>query len=352
VPVPVFGTLPRVPPRLTAIVVHYGDPAPTRRCLDSLAGIDEIVLVDQPPTRFGEHAAVTTRIETPRNVGFAAACNLAVARAGAPFVLLINNDAVLAPEAAPTLLAGLETPEPDVAGACLKLLAADGKTFQSAGGLWFTRDGIGFPRAFGETDRGQYDRLGDDEIGVPSGAAAIYRTSAWHEVGGMPEEFFCYCEDGDIGLAMIAAGYRFVWLPAVCVRHELSASTADHSAFKAFHVERNHFAVALRNAPASTLAALPLFTSLRLLRTLVDAFSGRGAGGGLAAQSSPATLATALVRAWVEALAMAPRSLARRRALSQRFPEGTVRVSRFLGARRVALSDFTRSRSVAGKQDR
>jgi GT2 family glycosyltransferase len=338
-----------VPPRLAAIVVHYGDPAPTRRCLDSLSGIDEIVLVDQPPTRFGDHPAVAVRIETPYNVGFAAACNLAVARAGAPFVLLINNDAVLAPEAAPILLAGLDALEPDVAGACLKLLGADGSTFQSAGGLWFTPDGIGFPRAFGEIDRGQYDRLADDEIGVPSGAAALYRTSAWQEVGGMPEEFFCYCEDGDIGLAMIAAGYRFVWLPAVRVLHELSASTTDHSAFKAFHVERNHFAVALRNAPAGSLAALPLFTSIRLLRTLVDALSGRGAGGGLAAESSPATLASALVRAWTGALAMAPKSLARRRELAERFPGGTARVSRFLAKRRVAISDFTRSRSGAGK---
>jgi GT2 family glycosyltransferase len=336
-----------VPPRLAAIVVHYGDPAPTRRCLDSIAGIDEVVLVDQPPTRFGTHPSVTTRIETPHNVGFAAACNLAVSRASAPFVLLINNDAVLAADGARILLAGLGALEPDVAGACLKLLAADGRTFQSAGGLWFTPDGIGFPRAFGEIDRGQFDRLPDEEIGVPSGAAAVYRTSAWLEVGGMPEEFFCYCEDGDIGLAMIAAGYRFAWLPAVRVLHELSASTADHSAFKAFHVERNHFAVALRNAPALSLAALPLFTSLRLLRTLVDAFRGRGAGAGLAAESSPATLATTLLRAWTGALAMAPGALARRRELEKRFPGGAARVSRFLAARRVALSDFTRSRSAA-----
>jgi GT2 family glycosyltransferase len=339
-----------VPARLAAIVVHYGDPAPTRRCLDSLAGIDEVVLVDQPPTRFGDHPAVTQHVETDRNLGFAAACNLGVARASAPFVLLINNDAVLAPDAAPTLLSGLAALEPDVAGACLKLLSSDGKTFQSAGGLWFTRDGIGFPRAFGEPDRGQYDRLDDDEIGVPSGAAAVYRTTAWHEVGGMPEEFFCYCEDGDIGLAMVAAGYRFVWLPAVRVLHELSASTAEHSVFKAFHVERNHFAVALRNAPASSLAALPLFTSVRLLKTLVDALSGRGAGGGLWEESSPSTLGSALVRAWAGAVAMAPGALARRRELTKRFPEGAARVSRFLAARRVPLSDFTRSRRPVADQ--
>src|SRR5207253_6500373 len=84
------------PLRVAAVVVHYGDPAPTRRCLDSLDGIDEVILVDQPPQLFGEHPRVTTRIATDANIGFAAACNRGVAATDAEFVLLINNDAVLA----------------------------------------------------------------------------------------------------------------------------------------------------------------------------------------------------------------------------------------------------------------
>ena len=56
---------------VAVIVVHYGDPRPTRCCLDSLGGLDEIILVDQPPERFGDHPRVTTRIETRANVGFA-----------------------------------------------------------------------------------------------------------------------------------------------------------------------------------------------------------------------------------------------------------------------------------------
>src|SRR5688572_18517562 len=234
-----------MPAELAAVVVHYGDPAPTRRCLDSLAGIEEVVLVDQPEPLAGSHPNVTKRIATAENLGFAACCNLGVSAVKAPFVLLINNDAVLGSGGAETLVASLRSLAPDMAGACLKLLSMDGATIQSAGGLWFTRDGIGFPHGFGEIDRGQYDRLADTEIGVPSGAAAVYRTSAWREAGGMPREFFCYCEDGDLGLAMVAAGYRFAWLPAVRVLHELSSSSAVHSTFKAYHVERNHFATAM-----------------------------------------------------------------------------------------------------------
>ncbi len=331
-------------PRVAAVVVHYGDPAPTRRCLDSLAGIDDVILVDQPPRVVGPHPRVTTRLEPGTNLGFAAACNRGVAATDAPFVLLLNNDAVVAPEAAAALRGALISLAPDVAGACLKLLCMDGATIQSAGGMWFTRDGIGFPRGFGEIDRGQYDAIADDAVGVPSGAAALYRTDAWQEAGGMADEFFCYCEDGDLGLRMVAAGHRFAWLPGVVVHHELSSSSGAHSAFKAFHVERNHFATMVHSAPLSLLVALPFLTLLRIARAAVDAMRGRGAAGGLVRASSPLSLATTLLRAWIEALRAVPTALAHRRALLLRQPAGVKRVAGFLATHRVRPSDFTRSR--------
>jgi len=335
--------------RIAAVVVHYGDPAPTRRCLDSLAGIDEIVLVDQPPRLFGPDSRVTTRIEADTNLGFAAACNRAVATTDAPFVLLINNDAALAPGSAAEVKNALPNLAPDVAGACLKLLCMDGATIQSAGGLWFTHDGIGFPKAFGAIDRGQFDVLSPEQIGVPSGAAALYRTAAWREAGGMSEEFFCYCEDGDLGLRMVAAGGRFAWLPRVVVHHELSSASGAHSRFKAFHVERNHFATMVHAAPPSVLAVLPLHTIARIARAAVDAARGRGAGAGLVNESSPLALASTLWGAWSEAVRMLPVAISRRRALLHGHPEAPRRVGAFLRARRVPLSEFSRSRAIAAE---
>lgn len=333
-------------PRVSAVVVHHGDPGLTRRCLDSLEGIDEVVLVDQPPRRFGEHPRITTRIPPAENIGFAAACNLAVDAARSPFVLLLNNDAMLAPGAADALHDALPTLEPGAGGACLKLLGLDGVTLQSAGGLWFTADGIGFPRGFGETDRGQYDAMPATHVGVPSGAAALYRVDAWKEAGGMAGDFFCYCEDGDLGLAMVAMGRRFAWLPQVKVLHELSSSTTAHSTFKAFHVERNHFAAMVHTAPASTLAALPLRTVARVARTVIDAAAGHGAAAGLARDASPLALAFVLAKAWASALAMVPAALSRRRTLLARAPDGARRVGLFLSAHRVPASVFARSRDL------
>lgn len=333
------------PPRVAAVVVHYGDPAPTARCLDSLAGIDEVILVDQPPTRFGSHPRITTRIEPRENIGFAAACNRAVERTDAEFVLLLNNDAVLEPDAAATLLAALPALPDDAAGACLKLLFPDGATLQSATGLWFTADGIGFPRGFGEPDRGQYDDTPDEDIGVPSGAAAIFRTACWREAGGMPEDFFCYCEDGDLGLRLVAAGYRFAWLPHVRVRHELSSSSGAHSLRKAYFVERNHFAVMIHHAPASALAALPLVTARRLARTAIDAVRGRGGPALLAKDASIGALGVVLLRAWLAAMASVPRAWRRRRVDRAHDAVRSRRVASFLARHRTTLDEFLMPRS-------
>lgn len=332
--------------RVAAVVVHYGDPTPTRRCLDSLAGFEEVVLVDQPPQRFGEHPGVTRRVETPRNIGFAAACNLAVAGIDADFVLLLNNDAWLAPSSGDRLRGALPGLAPEIAGACLKLLSPDARTIQSAGGLLFTRDGIGFPRGFGEIDRGQYDGLSGEEVGVPSGAAALYRTAAWREAGGMTEEFFCYCEDGDLGLRLVAAGGRFAWLPGVVVLHELSSSSSAHSLFKAFHVERNHFLAMVHVAPLGTLALLPLLTLARITRTTAEAVLGRGAAGGLASEASFGTLATTLARAWKEAAAATRRAWRVRRDLVRRHPQGLQRAGGHLASHRARPHEFARSRAA------
>jgi len=332
---------------LAIVVVHYKDPAATIACLDSLAEFAEaaeVVLVDQPPTRCGSHPLVTRHIETGANLGFPAACNLGVASTGAPFVLLINNDAVLATGAAARLLRAIRALPDDAAGACLKLLCMDGRTIQSVGGLVFTRDGIGFPRGFGECDRAQYDHLAACEIGVPSGAAALFRTAAWREAGGMAAEFFAYCEDGDLGLRLVALGYTFASFSDVVVRHALSGTSGVHSTFKAFHVERNHFLAMLHTAPLTLLATLPLLTLLRVACLAIDALRGRGAGDGMLSSASAWTLATTLLRAWAGALSMAPAAFVRRRALLGLSPLAARRVGLYLRSHRASFADLTRSR--------
>src|SRR5262249_58173988 len=84
----------------------------------------------------------------PRNLGFAEAADEGIARGRAPFLLLVNNDAVLAPDYAARLAAKLAMDERLAAVQGL-VMTADGMSVDTAGVWWDARGGAG-PRLAGE----------------------------------------------------------------------------------------------------------------------------------------------------------------------------------------------------------
>ena len=48
---------------------------------------------------------------------------------------------------------------------------------------------------------------------IVTAAAALYRREALEAVGGFDEDYFLYCEDGDVCLRMLLAGYRGLYVP-------------------------------------------------------------------------------------------------------------------------------------------
>ncbi|MGH9148987.1 MAG: glycosyltransferase, partial [Acidimicrobiales bacterium] len=108
-------------PFVRMVVVSYGDPRPTLRCLDHLDALDwpahrrEVVVVDNgpgdglarllvPPGRAG-----TRLLRSPANLGFGGGCNLALADlSGVDYVALVNNDAFVEPGWLRPLVAALD----------------------------------------------------------------------------------------------------------------------------------------------------------------------------------------------------------------------------------------------------
>lgn len=336
------------PASLAALVIHYGDPEWTMQCLRSLQGFDEVVVVDQPPQRLASVwpsegiAGLKVRFVSPQeNLGFAGGCNAGMAAANAAFVFVLNNDAVLAQGTHRRARQSLEGLAPNVAILCPKVLSADASKLQSVAGMLFSDDGIGVPRGFGENDTGQYDHI--RECAAPSGAAFIVRREAWQALGGMSEHFFCYCEDGDLGLRLLAAGFAIRSAPALVVQHALSQSSGVYSLDKAYLVERNRIWTALHSAPASRLAALPFTTLRRLFAMAFDQFRGRGMGAGMAGQASSGQLLATLLRAWRDALLGGAKALQIRRAtLTTSQARQSVRAA--LGAHRATLDELLQSR--------
>ncbi len=157
-----------------------------------------------------------TVVRNTENLGFGRAVNRGAREAGdADVIILVNNDAVCAPDFVARLLAPFEDPAVGmVAGVLLQAAAPD------------LIDSAGIEL---DTTLGSWDYLwnrpvtalatADDPIG-PCGGAAAYRASAFVELGGFDEALFAYWEDVDLALRLGAAGWRCVLAPDARAVHE------------------------------------------------------------------------------------------------------------------------------------
>lgn len=169
-------------------------------------------------------------IESGRNAGYGAGCNLALAAlpADTHAVLLLNPDATLQPRSLAALATTL-TAHPEVAVVGPQVLGDDG-------GIQSTRRR--FPRlrtAFLESTILQtywarnpelrryycWDQPDghDQAVDWLMGAAWLVRASALRQVGGFDEQFFMYFEETDWARRAARAGWAFRYQPAATVIH-------------------------------------------------------------------------------------------------------------------------------------
>ena len=156
-------------------------------------------------TRFPD----VTVVRNTENLGFGRAVNRGAAAAGdADVMILVNNDAVCAPDFVAQLLEPFADPAVGMAAGVL-LQAADHGLIDSAG--------IEL-----DTTLGSWDYLWNHPVSAlvgardpvgPCGGAAAYRLEAFRELGGFDETLFAYWEDVDLALRFRAAGWRCVLAP-------------------------------------------------------------------------------------------------------------------------------------------
>lgn len=332
--------------RVVVVVVNWNGASHLRECIDSLLAQTisaEIVVVDNRSTDGssaildGYGDAIVT-IRNPDNRGFAAACNQGILAGSGELVALLNNDAVADPSWLEEMIRAADRHPRAGLVACKVLGWPDSSRFDTAGHVVYA-DGLTRGRGRLEPDRGQFDA--EEEVFGPSGAAALLRRTMLDEVGLFDETFFAYCEDADLAFRARHAGWTCIYAPAAAARHRFSGSTGTYTAFKAFHVERNRFWLAIKNFPLPLLLVNPAFTLLRYVWQAWGASSGTGAAGSFAHHSGAGALLVALVRAWVAALAGAPRALAERRGIRRRSSREVLRwIRRFgISARGIALME-------------
>lgn len=222
-------------PDVVAVVVLYNGAAWIERCLRSLAGEmagPRVVVVDNASTDDGVRRVAVgfpqvTLLQMSGNLGFGAGCNAGIRHAletQADHVLLLNQDAWLAPGALGQLIACLEA-EPAYGVASPLHCDAELRQLDRRTTAHYL-----LPNAM--------DYLSDATLGMPAAhyrirginaAAWLIRVDTLRRHGGFDPIFFMYCEDDDLLDRWQRHGVGFALVPAARVGHarEMAAPARD-----------------------------------------------------------------------------------------------------------------------------
>ena len=223
-----------------------------------------------------------------RNGGFAVACNNGFRAARYPLLLLLNNDVVLAPDAAARLLAVLDaTPGAGIVGP--RVVDMTRQELVLSAGERHSLPLLCLPRTLL-----RYRRTADAPYLVSGvmGCALLVTRACFQAVGGFSTEIEVYYEDVDFCVGARERGFRAVIEPRAVAYHDgLRGLARGLTPWAGFLKARNPWLLMRRRGgPVSWITFVPLYGAmitativLYVLRGRIDVACalGRGAIAGL-----------------------------------------------------------------------
>jgi N-acetylglucosaminyl-diphospho-decaprenol L-rhamnosyltransferase len=183
----------------------------TDRCLAHLAAqtaAHEVIVVDDrssdgTPERLHQNWPAVRVVELDTNQGYTRAVNRGVDAGSGEYVVLLNNDVELAPEALERMVAPLL--EDERVGSVASVMLAPGGNAIDSVGVSADVTLAGFARLQGSPR--QFAGSPTPVLAGPEGTAGAYRRSAWEQVGGLDERIQAYMEILDLALRLRSAGW-------------------------------------------------------------------------------------------------------------------------------------------------
>jgi GT2 family glycosyltransferase len=253
-------------PRLGVVAVDNGSSDGTLQLLRQALGDARVVAL-------GDNRGIAGAL--------AAATELSAARA-ADYLLLVHDDAALAPDAVERFLEAAEgirgLERVGVVGP--KIVDWDHPRVLREVGRSTDRFGHPYtPLQDGELDQGQYDRV--LEVLFVSSAVMLVSREAWQRTGPFDERFAGHHDDLDFCWRARLAGFRVLMTPLATARHRDAASRDERreeqpSRSTRYYAERAALASMLKNYGVLTLLwLLPVYVVLGLARMVYLALSRR-----------------------------------------------------------------------------
>ncbi len=335
-------------PRVTVVVPNWNTREYLGPCLESLRRQTfrdfETVLVDSASTD-GSVGFVEQNFPEVRTVillenrGFSGAVNAGIEASDSEFVVLLNNDTEQDAGWLEALVRAAGR-RPEAGLFASKLVDFGDRRRLDGAGDALRRSGLPYRLGHGEVDRGQFGR--EEFVFGACAAAALYRRGVFEEVGLFDEDFFAYCEDGDVSFRAQLAGFRCLYVPGAVVYHVGSVSTGGKRSATATRLgTRNGLLLLVKNLPGSfVLDYLPSIMLGQLSRLLVVSLSPGG----------PEAHIKGLAEAW----GLLPKMLKKRKVIqgAKRVSDAYLRELLGRSSRRAAESRRRRIRDAVGARFR
>ena len=268
-------------PSLLVVIINWNLKKETAACLESLdkTGFPcQIVLVDNcsqdgSTKHFARCFPHVKVLALPRNVGFAAACNLAIQDSLSEFtryVLLLNNDTIVHPAFFAELVRAAEAhPRVGILGP-KAYSAAEPERLWHAGARRRRWVLAAVDLGRNRHDEGQFEQV--REVDYVFGCAMLIRRQVLDRIGLLDSSYFLYLEDLDFCLRAQEAGYRLLFVPQAKMWHRGSASTAHRPSLRKYHLVRSTFYFLRKHAARLWFPAAAVFWALVFLRAVLVEF--------------------------------------------------------------------------------
>lgn len=291
-------------PPVAVVILNWNNAPDTIACLSSVASLDypsfRTVVVDNGSTDDsvaalrGAHLGVEL-LETGANLGYAEGCNVGIRHAlarGAEFVLLLNNDTLVAPAMLSRLVAAATSdPRVGMAGPTVYYSDPPPRLFAAGSLVRWTR-GVVEHRGMGEPP-GQYPENGAPQAVDFVAGCGLLASRAMIEACGLFEgKYYLNLEDVEWGVRARRHGFRVVHVPSAVMWHKVSATLGEASPANTYYMTRNTLLFFWENAPVGVRWLATARVLLRTLRTVAawsvrpryrsDAFGRRRAANLLA----------------------------------------------------------------------